>query len=233
MANASAAPTAMPQAAIVARWRRASANAGRTRGGRSGWATANANAAFSRKLVTVKAMMARPIGMRIGPRSTWNDLPCRTWALRSNIASQIHIAGRIWTSIRRQLVTISRRPSNSSTKALTANASGAKYRRRRLSRRMAASIFASSFDWIAVTSDPIRAPSEPKLVIPTSGYGAHAAGLGSFALSAAALSASSCARSSRFSRSNTATRRRSATRSAANLRSALAICSEETYFTAR
>ena len=116
----------MPQAAIGARWRRASANAGRTLGGRSGWATANANTALRKKLATVKVMMASPIGMRIGPRNTWNDLPCRAWAFRSNIASQIHIAGRIWTSSMRQLVTISRRPSNSSTKALTANASGAK-----------------------------------------------------------------------------------------------------------
>ena len=60
------------------------------------------------------------------------------------MASQIHIAGRTVTSVSRQLDTSSLSPSNSSTNALTASASGAKMRRDRLRRRIASSIFASS-----------------------------------------------------------------------------------------
>ena len=72
-----------------------------------GWRAAtiaNANTALRKKLAAVIVMIARPIGMSTGPRSTWKDLPCSTWALRSYVASQIHIAGRIWTSVSRQLV---------------------------------------------------------------------------------------------------------------------------------
>ena len=104
--------------------------------------------------------MSRPIGMRTGPRSTLNDLPCRVWALRSNIASQIHIAGRICTSVSRQLDTSSLRPVNSITNALIANASGANTRRERLSRRIASSTLASSFSSIARTSARTRAENE-------------------------------------------------------------------------
>ena len=104
--------------------------------------------------------MARPIGIRTGPRSTLNDLPCRVCALRSNIASQIHIAGRICTSVSRQLDTSSLSPSNSITNALIANASGANTRRERLSRRIASSTFASSFSSIARTSERTRAEKE-------------------------------------------------------------------------
>ena len=67
----------------------------------------------------------------------------------SNIASQINIAGSTCTSVSRQLEMSSRTPSNSSTTALMASASGAKMRRERLSRSTAASICASSFSWIA------------------------------------------------------------------------------------
>ena len=143
-------------------------NAGLISGGR-GPATANANTALSRKLATVSATITSPIGIRIGPRSTWNERPCSTCSLRSNMASQIHIAGRIWTSISRQWDTIRRSASNSSTKAPTARASGAKMRRERLRRSTASSMRASSFSSIARTSDPIRVDSEH-------GHGQAAAG---------------------------------------------------------
>ena len=61
-----------------------------------------------------------------GPRMTSNSLPRRTCAFRSHVAAQIHMAGRIWTSISRQFVTSRRSPSKSMTNAPTARASGAK-----------------------------------------------------------------------------------------------------------
>ena len=94
--------------------------------------------------------------MTIGPRSTWNDLPCRAWALRSSIASQIHIAGRIWTSVSRQLENTSFTPSKSISRAPTASARGASQRRERLMRRTAASTIASSPSRMAVTSSRRR-----------------------------------------------------------------------------
>ena len=109
--------------------------------------------------------MARPIGIRTGPRSTLNDLPCRVCALRSNIASQIHIAGRICTSVSRQLDTSSLSPSYSITNALIANASGANTRRERLSRRIASSTLASSFSSIARTSERTRAEKDGRATI--------------------------------------------------------------------
>ena len=59
---------------------------------------------------------------------TWKDFPCRRWAFRSNMATQIHIAGRIWTSVNRQLVTSNLTPSNNMAIAPTTKASGAKMR---------------------------------------------------------------------------------------------------------
>ena len=109
--------------------------------------------------------MARPIGIRTGPRSTLNDLPCRVCALRSNIASQIHIAGRISTSVSRQLDTSSLRPWYSITNAPIANASGANTRRELLSRRIASSTLASSFSSIARTSDRTRADKRGRTAI--------------------------------------------------------------------
>jgi hypothetical protein len=100
---------------------------------------------LSRKHAIVIATIARQIGIRIGPRIPSNDLPWSTWALRSNIASQIHIAGSTCTRVRRQLDNSSRSPPNSSMNAPTATASGASARCERLRRRIAASIFASSF----------------------------------------------------------------------------------------
>ena len=99
------------------------------------------------------ATIARMIGISTGPRSTLKELPCSTCALRSAIATQIQTAGRIWTSVRRQLDTSSLSPSNSSAKAPTANASGENTRRERLRRRTASSILASSLSSIARTSD--------------------------------------------------------------------------------
>ena len=61
----------------------------------------------------------------IGPLMAWNSLPCRTCAFKSRVAAQIHMAGKIWTSISRQFVTSRRSPLNSMTNALTARASGA------------------------------------------------------------------------------------------------------------
>ena len=95
----------------------------------------------------------------MGPRTTVKDLSCSVCALRSIIASQIHIAGRICTSVSRQLVTSSLSPLNSITNAPTANASGANTRRVLLRRRIASSILASSLSWMARTSVPIRAES--------------------------------------------------------------------------
>ena len=98
-----------PDSAIGIKCRRACATAGRI-STRAGCEIANANTALRKKLATVSVTMARPIGIRTGPRSTLNDLPCRVWALRSSIASQIHIAGRICTSVSRQLDTSSLKP---------------------------------------------------------------------------------------------------------------------------
>jgi hypothetical protein len=81
-----------------------------------------------KKLAAVIATIARFIGTRTGPRSTWKDLPCSTCALRSAIASQIQIAGRSCTSVSRQFLTSSRRPLKSSAHAPIANASGANAR---------------------------------------------------------------------------------------------------------
>ena len=64
--------------------------------------------------------------IRIGPRRTRNVLPCSTCALRSIIASQIHIAGRISISMRRQFENSSRSPVNSMANAPTRKASGAR-----------------------------------------------------------------------------------------------------------
>ena len=68
--------------------------------------------------------------MRTGPRSTLNELPCSTWALRSAIATQTQTAGGICTSRSRRFEMSSFRPSKSSAKAPTANTSGANTRRR-------------------------------------------------------------------------------------------------------
>ncbi|MGN6872356.1 MAG: hypothetical protein ACTHMY_28535 [Solirubrobacteraceae bacterium] len=160
MAKASAAPTIAPEPAICTLWARNFAAAALSDGG-GDWVTANANSAFSTKAAMVRPATTRPIGIRIGPRIAWNDLPWSTWNLRSSIASQIHIAGRICTSISRQFVTTSRSPLNSSTNALTAKASGAKARCDPLSRRTARSIEASSLSSIARTSAATRRASTP------------------------------------------------------------------------
>ena len=75
------------------------------------------------------------------------------------MASQIQIAGRSCTSIRRQLDTSSLSPSKRRAKAPIAKARGANTRRERLRRRMASSIFASSLSSIAWTSEPTRVDS--------------------------------------------------------------------------
>ena len=72
---------------------------------------ANPNTAFRKKLPAVSAVITSTSGIRIGPRSTWNDLPCRACAFQSSIASQIHTAGRIWTSVSRQFENRSLTPS--------------------------------------------------------------------------------------------------------------------------
>src|SRR5438552_9299920 len=87
-----------------------------------------------------------------GPRITWNDFPWKTCSLRSTIAIQIHIAGRSWTSVRRQFVNSSFRPWNSMTNAPTTSASGAKIRGGRRRVRTASSTIASSPSRIASMS---------------------------------------------------------------------------------
>lgn len=155
VANASATPTIAPEETICALCARTFAAAASSDGGRD-WVTAKANSALSTNAATVNATTTSPSGIRIGPRITWRDRPCNACALRSSMASQIHIAGRICTSISRQCITTSRSPSNSSTKALTTKASGAKARCEPLSRRTARSIDASSFSWIARTRLAMR-----------------------------------------------------------------------------
>ena len=125
----------------------------------------------------MSAMISGPIGIRTGPQSTVKDLPWSTCALRSNIASQIHIAGRICTSVSRQLVTSSLSPLNSMAKAPMAKASGAYTRRDSLRRRIASSILASSLSWMARTSDPMRAESAANRR-PLPGLGGSAADAG-------------------------------------------------------
>ena len=68
--------------------------------------------------------------MRSGPRRMWNSLPRRAWAFRSSMAAQIHMAGRIWTRVSRQLVNRSFTPWNNMAKAPTTRASGASRRLR-------------------------------------------------------------------------------------------------------
>ena len=81
--------------------------------------------------------------------------------LRSNIASQIHIAGRICTSVSRQFV---RRaawsPSNSITRGADRERQRGEHAPRPLRRRTVASTFASSLSWIARTSVRIRSESD-------------------------------------------------------------------------
>ena len=74
--------------------------------------------------------MASRIGTSTGPRRMWNSFPWSTWTLRSSIAAQIHMAGRISTRVRRQLVTSSFTPWKSMAKAPTTKASGASHRLR-------------------------------------------------------------------------------------------------------
>ena len=56
-------------------------------------------------------------------------LPWRMWSLRSTIPSHIHIAGRIWISVSRQLEKTSPSPWKSIVNAPTTSASGASHRR--------------------------------------------------------------------------------------------------------
>ena len=117
-------PTAVPQARTTGRWARASAKAGRIIGV-PGLEIANAKTAFRKKLAAVTTVTASTSGITTGPVSTWSDFPCRTWAFKSIMAAQIHIAGSIWISDSRQFVTSSLTPANSMSSAPTARASGA------------------------------------------------------------------------------------------------------------
>src|SRR3954454_25074828 len=128
---------------------------------------AKANTALRKKAAAVIAAIRATAGMTIGPLSTWNDRPCRTWALRSSIASQIHIAGSTCTTVRRQFENTSFTPWKSISKAPTARARGASQRRERLIRRTAASTIASSPSRMAATSSRrrlIEASSRRRLI---------------------------------------------------------------------
>ena len=94
------------------------------------WAMAKANTALRKKLAAVIATTARRRGISSGPRTMSNCLPRNTWTLRSSIATQIHMAGRIWIRVSRQLVTRSLTPWKSTAKAPTTRASGASHRLR-------------------------------------------------------------------------------------------------------
>ena len=87
---------------------------------------ANANTEFRKKLAAVMAAIRRTIGIRMGPRRMWKACPCSRCALKSTIAIQIHMAGRICTNVSRQLENRSFTPSNSITKAPISRASGAR-----------------------------------------------------------------------------------------------------------
>ena len=69
----------------------------------------------------------------------------------SSMAAQIHIAGTICTSVRRQLVTSSLSPRNRRRKAPMMRARGASQRRDSLSARMPRSTASSSLDRISST----------------------------------------------------------------------------------
>ena len=102
--------------------------------------------------------------MRTGPRMTWNCLPWSTWSLMSSMAIQIHMAGMICTSVRRQFVTSSFRPWNSMRNAPTISARGASQRRRWLSWSTACSTAASSLLRMASTRRTIDAPTRSRRV---------------------------------------------------------------------
>ena len=129
----SSSPTTAPDPSTTRRWLRAPATPVPISGG-CVRATAKANTAFRKKAAVVIAAIASTIGTRTGPRSTWKDLPWSACSLRSSIASQIHVAGRICTRVRRQWENTSLSPWNSMLKAPAASASGASHRRERLRR---------------------------------------------------------------------------------------------------
>ena len=91
-------------------------NADRITGG-PGPAMAKAKTAFRKKHAAVIAATASTSKTTTGPCTTWKESPRSTWAFRSSMASQIHIAGSTWTRVSRQLVTSSFTPSNSITTA--------------------------------------------------------------------------------------------------------------------
>jgi hypothetical protein len=103
------------------------------------------------------------MGIRTGPLTRRNDAPCSRCNFRSSMAAQIHMAGSIWTKARRQLNSSSRRPWNSMARAPTANARGARMRRRWLSWTTAASTMASLPSRIARMSPPMcfHTPARP------------------------------------------------------------------------
>ena len=150
VAKPRARPTGTPQPRMVRRWVWASAKAGRI-SGLPGLATASPKTALRKKLAAVMAVMARMIGTSRGPRKTWNSLPCRTWTFRSSMAAQIHMAGRIWTRVSRQLVNRSLTPWKSMAKAPTTRARGASQRLRRLRASTASSTICSSPSLMART----------------------------------------------------------------------------------
>src|SRR4051794_39556042 len=146
---------------------------------------AKANTALRKKAAAVIAAIRATAGMTIGPLSTWNERPCRTWALRSSIASQIHIAGSTCTRVRRQLENTSLTPWKSIRRAPTASARGASQRRERLIRRTAASTIASSPSRMALTRSRARlieASSRRRLIaMPSRSRRARAGRVGSVA----------------------------------------------------
>ena len=130
---------------------------------------AKAKTALRKKLAAVRAVTASTHGIRIGPLRTWNDLPCSTWTLMSSRASQIHMAGRTWTRVRRQLVKSSFTPWNSMRKAPTISPSGASQRRRRLRSRTACSTALSSPVRMTRTRWATAVPTRSRRVAPVAG----------------------------------------------------------------
>src|SRR5882757_336275 len=96
------------------------------------------------------------IGITIGPVIAGQLRSCRRCPRRSYIAAQIHIAGGIWISVRRQLESRIRTPPKSSAMPPTASASGANSRWRRLRSSTTGAISASSPSRTARTTSPSR-----------------------------------------------------------------------------
>src|ERR1700742_3592640 len=133
-----------PEVRIAVRWRRASATAGPIFGRSPSWLIAKAKTALRKKQTAVIATTAAMIGITIGPRIACHVRSWRTWARRSYIAIQIHIAGGTWIAISRQLPNSRRRPLKRSATPPTASASGASMRWRRLRSSTPRTIAASS-----------------------------------------------------------------------------------------